>query len=334
MKTTSKEVIFQGVPVISMTAGGYEALIAPTVGSNIIKLQQHTKKIDFFRYDKKHTMRKLIANPEIYGFPTLYLPNRLNRGTLRTSDALYHFPINEPFYQNHLHGFLHKRKHTVIETSVKENMAIAKTRYIYDENDAFFPYFPLSFQADFTFQLDEQGMHYTFTLTNLSNRQMPFGVCNHTAFKAPFVKGGSQRTIRIQLPVVKRCMFNERELPTGELRDLLPSDRQYLTSDKHAVKAPIDNEMYSIDTLTVDGKPFHGAIMTDLATNSRIFYEVDENFSFFVVWNDHGRKGYFCPEPMTWMVDAPNLDLPEEVTGYRELAPGESKTVTEHIYTK
>jgi aldose 1-epimerase len=83
----------------------------------------------------------------------------------------------------------------------------------------------------------------------------------------------------------------------------------------------------------VDGKPFYGVVMTDLETGNRVCYEVDETFKFFIMWNDRGTKDYFCPEPMSWMINAPNLNLPAEETGYIELAPGESKTVTERIYT-
>ena len=52
-----------------------------------------------------------------------------------------------------------------------------------------------------------------------------------------------------------------------------------------------------------------------------------------MIWNDHGDKGYFCPEPMTWIIDAPNQHIPVDESGYRELAPGESHTLTETIYT-
>ena len=34
----------------------------------------------------------------------------------------------------------------------------------YDENDLFFEYLPIKFQADYEFILDEDGMHYHFTL--------------------------------------------------------------------------------------------------------------------------------------------------------------------------
>ena len=333
MQTVSREIMFQGVPVIEMKAGGYLAIIAPTVGSNIVRLRDNTNKIEILRFHKKAAMKKLTASPEVYGLPTLYLPNRLNHGVLRVSDATYHFPVNEGRFQNHIHGFLHKRNHTVIETKTEDGRAIAKTQYIYDEKDLFFEYFPVKFQADYEFILDSEGMHYSFTLTNLSNKQMPYGVCNHSAFRAPFTKNGKGRDIRIQIPAVKRCIINERRLPTGELRDLSAYDEKYVNGTQHVNKVPIDNDMYLVTSGELDGKPFYGAIMTDLATGKRVCYEVDETFKFFVVWNDRGTKDYYCPEPMSWMIDAPNLDLPAEETGYIELAPNESKTVKEHIFT-
>ena len=84
---------------------------------------------------------------------------------------------------------------------------------------------------------------------------------------------------------------------------------------------------------SADGKPFYGVIATDTATNKQIRYEVCKDFKFWIIWNDHGDKGYFCPEPMSWIIDAPNLPLSQSESGYMELAPGESKTVTEKIYS-
>lgn len=333
MQTSSKEIPFQGTSVIEMKAGGYLALIAPTVGSNIMRLRDCSNKIEILRFHKEAAVKKLTASPEVYGLPTLYLPNRLNHGVLKVSDATYHLPVNEGRFQNYIHGFLHKRNHKVLETKTEGDRAIAKTQYIYDEKDLYFEYFPVKFQADYEFILDAEGMHYSFTLTNLSDKQMPYGVCNHSSFQAPFTKKGKARDIRIQIPAVKRCILNERRLPTGELRDLSAYDEQYVNGTQHAVKVPIDNDMYLVEPGELDGKPFYGAIMTDIASGKRVCYEVDETFKFFIVWNDRGTKDYYCPEPMTWMVDAPNLDLPAQETGYRELAPKESHTVKEHIFT-
>lgn len=185
MNTTCKQIILDGAPVIEMKAGGYLAIIAPTVGSNIMRLRDCNKHIEILRYHKEHPMRKLVSNPETYGLPTLYIPNRLNHGVLKVSDATYQFPVNESRFQNYLHGFLHKRNHSVIEASTDGDKAIVKTQYIYDEKDLYFEYYPVKFQADYEFILDADGMHYNFTLTNLSDKQMPYGVCNHASFKAP-----------------------------------------------------------------------------------------------------------------------------------------------------
>lgn len=334
MKTSSKQIRLNGFPVIEMKAGGYLAIIAPTIGSNIARLRDCKNKIEILRYNKENPIKKLKSAPVIYGLPTLYLPNRLNRGRLRVSDATYQLPVNESFFQNHIHGFLHTRNHEIVEMTAKDGKAIAKTRYVYDENDAYFTYFPVKFQADYEFILDENGMHYNFTMTNCSNKQMPYGVCNHTAFKSPFVHTGNRRDVHIKLPVERRCILNKRQLPTGELRNLSFYDEKYANGTQLATKVPINNDMYVMRMGELDGEPFYGAIITDQKSGKRICYEVDETFRFFIVWNQRGTKDYFCPEPMTWMIDAPNLDLPAEVTGYTELAPGESKTIGQHIFTK
>ncbi len=100
------------------------------------------------------------------------------------------------------------------------------------------------------------------------------------------------------------------------------------------VEHVINNDIYPSVIADLDGVPFRGAIISDLASGKEIFYEVDDAFKFWIFWNHDGDKGYICPEPITWMIDAPNLPLHNEESGYIELAPGEAKTVKEHIYSK
>lgn len=333
MKTSCKEIMLDGYPVIEMKAGGYLAIIAPTVGCNVARIRNCKEKIEILRYHKEHPIKKLTASPEVYGMPTLYIPNRLDKGHLKTSDGFYQLPANESRFQNYIHGVLQKRHYTVTDTSIDGDKAICKAEYLYDEKDEFFTYLPIKFKANFEFSLDADGFHYSFTMTNLSDKQMPYGVCNHTAFKAPFIHGHKKTDIRIQIPAVERCILNERRLPTGETRKPSLYDERYIKGTQKVNKQYIDNDMYRIEEMDVDGKPFYGVVMTDVPSGKKICYEVDKAFPFFIVWNDKGNKDYYCPEPISWMIDAPNLDLPDEVTGYVELAPNESKTVTEHIYT-
>lgn len=333
MKTSCKEIILDKTPVIEMRAGGYLAIIAPSVGCNVARLRNCKEGIEILRYHKKHPMRKLTASPEVYGLPTLYLPNRLGYGKLRTSDATYQLPVNESRFQNYIHGFLQKRPYTIVEAKTQGDKAIVRGEFLYDEADEFYQYLPISFKSCLEFELDENGLHYRFTLTNLSNRQMPYGVCNHAAFKTPFIHGHKGTDIRIKLPATERIMINERRLTTGEFKKPSFYDERYINGTQKIHKQYIDNDMYRIEKMELDGRPFYGVIMTDVPSGKRVCYEVDETFPFFIVWNDKGTKDYYCPEPMSWLIDAPNLDLPADVTGYIELAPNESKTITEHIFT-
>ena len=45
-----------------------------------------------------------------------------------------------------------------------------------------------------------------------------------------------------------------------------------------------------------------------------------------MLWNGGGGQGFICPEPQSWLVDAPNLSLPPQTSGFTALAPGQSAT--------
>lgn len=331
--TTAHQIEYKGEPCIELKAGGYLALIAPGIGSNVIRLRDETNDIEIFRFHPETTIEEIKQSPEVYGLPSLYLPNRLNGGRLKTTDALYELPMNEAALGNFIHGFLHKRPYSVVTVEADEQKAIARTEYLYDESDEYFQYLPIKFKAEFTFTLSENGLDYEFTMTNLSDRQMPYGVCTHTTMMGPFTSDGKGEDMRLYVPIGEKWQLNERCLPTGVFMPLDNHDKQYLTGSMVPVKQIINNDVYYAETGDIDDKPFYGIVATDIATGKEIRYEVCQDYKFWIIWNDWGEKGYFCPEPMSWIIDAPNLPLAPEDTGYTELAPGESKTVTQHFYT-
>ena len=324
---------YKGKEVVELKAGRYKAIIAPFLGSNILYMKDIENDINFFRYDESLSIEELKASPEVYGFPTLLYANRLKDGVMKTSDGEYHFPITCKEENTSLHGFLHKREHTVTEASSTETNATCKTEYVYDENDPFFETFPVSFKAEFEFKLSDDGMFYNVTITNTSEKMLPYGICNHTTINGPFTSDGEPLDTRLFVTIGDKWPLNQRNLPTCDFVALDNHDRQYLTGSMIPVKHIINNDVYNCETYDVDSLPFRGAIVSELKTGKEIRYEVDNNFKFWVLWNDGGEKGYFCPEPSTWMIDAPNLPLPGEESGYEELGPGEFKTVYEHIYS-
>lgn len=324
----------KGIEAVELAAGGYYAVVAPQIGSGVLRLRDNEKGMEIFRYRDDVSIAEIMNSTEVWGLPTLYLPNRFDGGLLKTSDGEYHLPVNEGKFGNHLHGFLQKRVHKIKALAAEDGKAYVTTEYVYDENDFFFSCFPVKFTAEITIELSDKGMRHTIALTNNSDKMLPISIATHTTINAPFVDGGRQEDIRLQVPAVKRINFNKRRwLPDGTQSELDKHDKEYL-SGRVPVLKNICNEMYVGGTIKLDGEDFRGCVMTDTASGKRLCYEVDDKYKFWIVWNDKGFKNYFCPEPMTAQVNAPNLDMPREESGYEEIAPNGSYSVSQRFFTK
>ncbi len=325
---------FGGTPVVEMSAGGYTALVAYELGSNVIRLHDDKNKLEFFRFNGENSADVIRQSAEVWGLPSLYLPNRFADGVLKTSDAVYQLPVNEkPPYNNHIHGFLQKRAHTLVEHYADDNCAVVKTKYRYDENDEFFEFFPVRFVAEFTFTLSECGFEHKIRFTNVSDKMMPISFATHTTINSPFVEGGKEENIRLYVPAKQRCLLNSRCLPDGEPVALEGTDLEYINEGRKPVLQNVDNEMYVTGSLKLDGQDFHGVIAEDTESGKKIAYEVSDEYKFWIIWNDKGFNKYFCPEPMTAMIDAPNLDMADSITGYKEIKPQESYEAYQRFFT-
>ncbi len=325
---------FGGMQCIEMQSGNYIAMVAPEVGSNVIRFRDEYNEIEFFRFNPENTKETYQQHSETWGLPTLYLPNRFEDGVLKTTDAVYHLPVNEKApYNNHIHGFLQKREHQFKECGADSVHTWCRTEYLYDERDEFFQYLPIKFKAEFLFILSENGLDYTFKLTNLSDKQMPISVATHTTISAPFCDNSKPEKLRLLAPIGSRWVLNERCLPTEEFIPLTEEDLEYKEGTRMPVIQNIDNEMYFAESLDHNGEKFHGIVVSDVLTGKQIGYEVSDNYLFWIFWNDKGVNGYFCPEPMSAMINAPNMKLPPAVTGYQELKPGKNIVFTQHFFT-
>ena len=331
----AKKAEHKGIEAVELAAFDYYAVVAPQIGTNVLRFRDTERNMEIFRYKDDVSIAEIMNSTEVWGLPTLYLPNRFDGGLLKTSDGEYHLPVNEGKFGNHLHGFLQKRAHKIKELKAEDGKAWVTTQYVYDENDFFFTCFPIKFTSEITIELSDDGLKHTISLTNNSDKMMPISIATHTTINAPFVDGGKLEDIRLQVPAVKRLTFNKRRwLPDGEQHDLDKRDIKYKEGTKCPVLRDICNDMFTGGTVMLDGEPFHGSIMTDTASGKQICYEVDDGYKFWIVWNDRGFKGYFCPEPMTAQVNAPNLDMSREESGYTEIKPGETYTVSQRFFTK
>lgn len=332
MKVSIKEIKHKGEPCIKMTVGRYTALLAPTIGSNMIRLRDNKNSIEIFHFDSKAQMKFVKKEPLFFGLPTLYLPNRLSNGILKTSDATYRLPINEPKRNNHIHGFLHLREFKVIHKETTDNSAIIKTQYIYDNNDEFYEYLPIDFTAEITFTLTDNGLYYEFEITNNSYKMMPIGVATHTALQCPFSRKHNKSDYALSIPVKNKCALNNRHL-SSTLTDLDDYDEKYVTGTMEPLEHDIDDDMYALEKFPLQNGFYKGFELVHTESEHKVCCEIGEEYGFMIVWNCGGTHRFVCAEPMSWMINAPNIVEADMDTGYREIAPNQKFIARQHYYS-
>lgn len=324
----------KGINCVKLTAGRYLAVVSPLTGSSVLRFYDTENDIEIFRYKDDCSLEQYNNAREIWGLPTLYLPNRFDGGLLRTSDGEYHLPVNETLFNNHIHGWVHKRAHKIEDSFVRDGIATVITSYTFGKDDEMYSCFPLDFKLTYTYELsEEKGLVQTLKLENLSDKHLPVSLCTHTCINAPIKVGGSQEELFLTVPVGEKCELDDRCLPTERLLPLNDYDKTYKNGTMKAVLHDISNDMYTAVTGELNGKPFHGVTVTDKVSGFRVCNEVSEEYKFWNMWNDRGGNGYFCPEPMTAMINAANLSLAPEVSGHCELGKGESYECRQRFFT-
>lgn len=324
----------KGIDCVRLEAGRYFAVVSPLTGSSVLRLFDTENNIEVFRYSEDCSLSRYNSAREIWGLPTLYLPNRFDGGVLKTGDATYHLPVNETLFNNHIHGWAHKRAHKLELAEVQGEKAVCVTSYTFDKDDEMYDCFPVDFRLTYRYELSEaEGLKQTLTLENLSDKRLPVSLCTHTCINAPMTPGGKQSGLRLTVPIGEKCELNERCLPTEKLLPLTYKDLRYKNGSMRPVLHQISNDMYTAAEGELDGKPFYGVTVTDKETGKRVCNEVSKEYRFWNMWNDRGGNGYFCPEPMTAMINAANLGLKPDVSGHKELKKGESFECWQRFFT-
>ena len=324
----------KGISCVKLTAGRYFAVISPLTGSSVLRFYDTENDIEVFRYSENCSLEQYNCAREIWGLPTLYLPNRFDKGLLKTSDGEYHLPVNEKLFNNHIHGWVHKRAHRIEDSFVRDGKATVVTSYTFGKDDEMYGCFPLDFKLTYTYELSEEnGLVQTLRLENLSDKKLPVSLCTHTCLSAPVKVGGSQESVMLTVPVGEKCELDDRCLPTERLLPLSDYDKAYKNGTMKAVLHDISNDMYTAVTGELDGKPFYGVTVTDTESGLRVCNEVSKEYRFWNMWNDRGVNGYFCPEPMTAMINAANLKIDPSVSGHKELSKGESFVCSQRFFT-
>ncbi len=300
---------------ITLSAAGYTAVFAPANGGALLSLKKDG--IELFH---QGTEEEVLAAPTHYGLPVLFPPNRIDGGTFTFEGVTSSLPINEPARGNSLHGFLHNRPWQVEAYSEDEDTAEIVMAFEADEDSDFYRYYPYCFVAEQIYRIDKDGLHQTFRLTNDSGRNMPFGLAWHTALRLPGLENGRSADCKVRVSVGKRVQVSERMLPTGVLLPLSADEEAFRSEEGGNVLYAEMDDHFTAEPIALDGKPFHGAVLTDPDGRYRVEYEVDPFYKHWMIWNCRADGRFVCIEPQNWRINAPNLDLPLEESGLGVLA--------------
>ena len=324
---------WHGTQAVEFTKRDYTALLVPSVGANLVRLAHTRLGVEVLRTPSEREHDEFLRRPHVYGVPILFPPNRIADGRFRFDGREYRFPITRPEENNYHHGILKSQPFAVSKAVETPDEVLIETRcYSNAASDAIYRDFPHAFKCKITYRLTAEGLEQEVVFFNRSETRMPLGVGFHTPLTIPFA-GGIDADYVMRLAVGEEVELDGRNLPTGRR---LPLSEQFSKLRREGLQVtgcgPIEAG-FTLREIDVDGKPFRGALVEHLRTGVRTCYEVDEQTTYWTLWNNGGQVPYCCPEPQTWTTNAPNAADPA-AEGFRAIDPGESWRTTFRLYAK
>jgi len=329
-----EKIDWHGIDAVLLETNVYEAIIVPSVGANLIRLFNKEKQIDILRSPEAGEVDTFVSRPQIFGVPLLFPPNRIEDGKYNFAGKKYEFPITIPAQNNYHHGILKSQPFTITRTRYSSDaVEIEASFYSNSINNAIYANFPHDFVCRIRFILTDQELTHIVSFSNLGVEPMPVGVGFHTPLRLPFSKNTEKSDYTLQLSAGKRWELSERSLPTGQLLDLSDEEALLRTEGMTVTGKPIEIALTN-ESILENGKPYNGAILTNNKDNVSVYYEVDNQFKHWTLWNNGGEVDWVCPEPQTWAINAPNLNLPADITGMQSVKGGKSWSGTTRFYVK
>ena len=158
---------------------------------------------------------------------------------------------------------------------------------------------------------------------------MPCMLAFHTAINAPFSPRSTIHDCLCKITIGERWELDDRMLPTGHKPPLEAWELSMRDSRISPFLKAMDNHYTAI---AQDGKNFME--LEDTREKVRFVYDVGTGYKQWMIWNNGAKGGYICPEPQTNLVNAPNIQLPNEIKGLIMLEPGEVWTETSRFYVE
>lgn len=328
-----RTVDWHGTDAVEFSKGDYTALLVPGMGANLVRLAHTRLGVEILRTPAADEIDEFRRRPHVFGLPILFPPNRIEDGTYTFNGRTYRFPITQAKEHHYHHGVLKSQPFQVSKARETAEEVLVECRYYSNAgSDAIFRDFPHEFKCKITYRLTAEGLEQEVMFANRSQSPMPVGVGFHTPMRIPFA-GGPASDYAMRVAVGEEVMLDERNLPTGRT---LPLSERFFGLRAGGLQVtdcePIE-AAFTLREIDVDGKPFRGALVENLRTGVRTFYETVDKTVYWTIWNNGGQVPYCCPEPQSWWTNAPNAADPE-AAGFRAIPPGGKWSMMFRLYAK
>ena len=308
-----------GQQAVRLENGALEAVAVPGWGGNLIALREAERGVQILR--EPSSAAEYGAKPALFGIPVLFPPNRIADGVFHWGGRTYRWPLTEPERCNHIHGFLHTRPWQLAWAEAAGGEAALEMRFDAREHPDVLAVYPHPFVVSITYILRGDALAQRAVVSNEGGEPMPWGLGYHTTFRFPFRAGDALENCRLRVSIDKQWELDERLLPTG--RQFEPADRRAWQTGFTPAGRALDDAFSGAPAEGADGADGWGAaVLEDSGCGLAAVYRCAPGYRHWVVYNADSRQGFVCPEPYTWITNAPNLDLPADATGFAVLAPG------------
>lgn len=311
----------QGFDCVKLSFNNYSATIMHGRGCNIIDFTETTNNLSLLHYPEEHDDEEFARSPQRFGSVMLFHPNRIRKGLLPGKDQLYDLnkagiPIS--------HGLVKEYSFDLVSQNETDDFIEIKFTF----NSSSTPYykeFGWLFEINYTYTLSSEGLLQEVSVTNKCNISIPFGFGYHTAFRIPQTDSFTKDDYTISVSSLFHWELDCEGFPTG---NLIPLDNPYNSDTIRPLDYPIS------ELIQADLGEVHTAIIHNQVTDHRFIYETDTIFKNWMIWNNNANCNYICIEPMSWIINAPNVPIDSEHSGFRYLEPSETINAKNKMYVK
>ncbi|CAG7639086.1 Aldose 1-epimerase [Paenibacillus solanacearum] len=300
-----KQIDWQGTPAYTLENDRLRVSICPAAGNNAYSIHDKILNREMLRVPAGP--QELAEQPIQFGTPVLMPPNRISEGTFRYDGRDYRFDVNHPT-GNHIHGMVRSQPWTVTASGERDGKLFLTSILRLAEDANVQRQYPHALELELTYELEGGTLRHLLKATNRGETKAPFGYGLHTWF----LLDGQPEQWKLQLPAVGSWELDDKCIPTGNITPLSGRLERLLKGDCL--------EGHNLDTVFQIGDYPCLAVLSNERVEIR--YSGSDVFKQWVIFTKGEAHDFICLEPYTWVTNAPNLDLPEEVTGLRGIEPG------------